>query len=56
MAMPSATSPAKPKAEPSQYMLKAHEVVEPSEPGVQTKISAPSPLAPVTENAPVVVR
>src|SRR5574341_390629 len=56
MSMPSATSPAKPKAEPSQYRLKVHVVVEPSEPGMQTKMSVPSPLTPVTENAPTVVR
>ena len=39
-----------------QYMRKVQEVVRPSEPGVQTKMSAPSPLAPVTENAPIVER
>ncbi len=56
MSMPSATLPANPKAEPSQYMLNVHEVVGPSEPGAQTKMSAPSPRAPVTENAPTVLR
>jgi len=46
MAMPSATSPAKPKAEPSQYMLRVHLAVELTKPGVQTKMSALSPLPP----------
>lgn len=53
---PSNTSPAKPLAEPSQYIEKVQVVVLPNEPAAQMKMSAPSPLTPVTLNAPRVVR
>ena len=55
---PSTTCPANPFTEPSQYKPGPyiHVVVEPKVPGVQIKISAPSPAAPVTEKAPNVLR
>lgn len=56
MKKPSILSPPKPLSEPSQYMLKLQLVALPNEPGAQVKMSAPSPLTPVTENAPDVVR
>ena len=55
---PSTTCPANPFTEPSQYKPGpyVHVVVDPNVPGVQIKISAPSPAAPVTEKAPSVLR
>ena len=52
----SVSSPAKPLVEPSQYIAHVHVVVLPSDPGVQTKMSEPSPLTPVTLKLPSVVR
>ena len=52
----SVTSPEKPCTEPSQYMAHVQVVVLPSWPGVQTKMSEPSPLTPVTLKLPRVVR
>ncbi len=55
---PSTTCPANPFTEPSQYKPGpyVHVVAAPNVPGVQIKISAPSPDAPVTEKAPNVLR
>ena len=43
------TSPAKPFAEPSQYMAHVHAVVLPGEPRVQAKMSEASPLTPLRQ-------
>ena len=48
--------PEKPLGEPSQYSAQVQVVVSPSEPGVQTKMSEPSPLTPLTLKLPSVVR
>lgn len=56
MPMESVSSPEKPLTEPSQYMLQVQVVVLPSEPGVQMKMSEPSPLRPVTLKLPIVLR
>ncbi len=57
-AKPSNTSPANPLAEPSQNRPgpKVQAVMLPNERGWHTKISAPSPPAPVTLNGPCVVK
>jgi hypothetical protein len=47
--------PENPFTEPSQYIAQVHAVVLPSELGVQTMTSDPSPLAPVTLKAPSVL-
>ena len=52
----SVSSPEKPWTEPSQTIANVQVVVLPSEPGVQVKISEPSPLTPVTLKLPSVVR
>ncbi len=50
------SSPEKPFTEPSQYMVHVQVVVLPREPGVQSRMSEPSPLTPVTLKLPSVVR
>jgi hypothetical protein len=51
----SVSSPEKPLTEPSQYMAHVQVVVLPRAPGVQTKMSEPPPLTPVTLKLPSVV-
>jgi hypothetical protein len=46
----------RPCSEPVQYDVNAHDVLEPSVPGLQMKISDEPPLTPETENAPNVLR
>ena len=52
----SVSSPEKPLVEPSQYITYVQTVVLPRLLGVQTKMSDPSPLTPVTLKLPNVVR
>ena len=54
--MPSVFSPPKSLVEPSQKGLNVQLVLLPSEPGAQTKMSDLSPLSPLAEKLPCVVK